>query len=108
MSAQDPSAAPIRTCEDYQKMLPAFLDGRLTDARRLLLEDHTRECLSCRRALKQERSRRAAKPAAAKKVGGSRRRPWFARPELGWSLAAAAILVVALVGVAIQGPTTTR
>ncbi len=46
----------IRGCADFEKLMPAYLAGSLSEARTLLVEDHTRECLSCRKALKQARS----------------------------------------------------
>ncbi|HEX2164975.1 MAG TPA: zf-HC2 domain-containing protein, partial [Thermoanaerobaculia bacterium] len=45
------SAAVVETiggCADVQASLPAFVAGELPAARRLLIEDHTRECVPCR------------------------------------------------------------
>jgi FecR protein/Putative zinc-finger len=59
----------IRSCGDYQALIPAYLAGELPAPRALLLADHARECVPCRKALKQARGgadrrlRRA--PAAA-------------------------------------------
>ena len=39
-------------CADMQRLLPAFLAGTLSHERELLVADHTRSCLACRRALK--------------------------------------------------------
>src|ERR1051325_4913314 len=41
----------IRSCEDYQALLDDYRTGRLSEARRLLVEDHTHECVACRKAL---------------------------------------------------------
>ena len=47
--------AKIRNCDDFQSLIPAYLGGRLHEARALLLLDHTRECSACRAALAEAR-----------------------------------------------------
>src|SRR5580658_8953525 len=39
---------PIRGCADIRAMLPAFHQQELSSARALIVEDHLRECVSCR------------------------------------------------------------
>src|SRR5580698_1350633 len=39
---------PIRGCADIRAMLPAFHQQELSPARALIVEDHLRECVSCR------------------------------------------------------------
>jgi hypothetical protein len=45
----------LRTCDDFQREIPAFVAGSLPEGRSLLVGDHTRGCVACRRALMAER-----------------------------------------------------
>jgi hypothetical protein len=42
---------PLRSCADVQALLPAFVAGELPEGKALLVGDHTRECVPCRRVL---------------------------------------------------------
>ena len=53
----------IHGCDDFQSLIPAYLDGKLSTARTLLLEDHSNECIPCRQELKAQRAFAAAKSA---------------------------------------------
>src|SRR5688572_12089713 len=53
----------IHGCSDFQSLIPAYLDGKLSTARTLLLEDHSNECIPCRRELKAQKAFAATKSA---------------------------------------------
>lgn len=57
------NAEQIRGCEDFQSLMPAYLEGKLSTARKLLLEDHSNECIPCRQELRAQRNLAAAKSA---------------------------------------------
>ncbi|HXO22007.1 MAG TPA: FecR domain-containing protein [Thermoanaerobaculia bacterium] len=81
------SSGSLRTCDDYQRLIPAHLAGELSPARSLLLEDHTRSCIACRRALRQAQTGvAAALPAAVRRGGRSQ----------AWWTSLAAVLALAL------------
>ncbi len=98
---RSPQAIELRSCDDYRSLIPAFLAGELNEDRALLLKDHSRDCLPCRKALKSARNGTTAVSATrrptVKPVGAGR---W--RAELTWSLAAAVIIGVALIGFAVN------
>ena len=100
--SRSPQAIELRDCEDYLRLIPAFMAGELNEARALLLKDHSRECLRCRKALKAAKgalstgTTRALKPAGKSESKGR----W--KTELTWSLAAAVIIGVALIGFGIN------
>jgi len=47
---------PLTGCSDFQAEIPAYVAGTLPEARALLVGDHTRECVPCRRILMAVRS----------------------------------------------------
>jgi hypothetical protein len=85
--ATAPAAGSLHGCEDFRSLIPAYLRGELPPARALLVEDHTRNCVPCRRALREAKEGRPqARPAA------TAARP---RNQVAW-MAVAAALVLAL------------
>lgn len=86
----------IGGCADFQSLIPAHLTGSLSEARSLLLVDHTHECIPCRKAMKDARTRFANRTAPTKKAAVSRR--YSIQPVvLRWGIAAALIIGVGLV-----------
>ncbi|MHB8610239.1 MAG: FecR domain-containing protein [Candidatus Acidiferrales bacterium] len=87
------SLQPIRGCGDIRALLPAFHQHELPPSRALIVEDHLRECLSCR-SYAHGRGVDGATGADWRMEPASRGFQWsFAR----WSFAAAAVvLLVAL------------
>src|SRR5262245_2167064 len=83
----------IRSCDDFQTLIPDYLNGSLTPARSMLLEDHTHECIPCRKALKEARFGAAAKPwqLAPSKAAPTR------RSIIRWAVAATVIIAVGVV-----------
>lgn len=86
------AAERIENCADFQSLIPAQLSGSLSEARSLLLIDHTHECIPCRKAMKNARSRRVL---PAKKAAITRR--YSIQPVvLRWGIAAALVIGVGL------------
>lgn len=76
----------IRSCADFQALLPAYRAGELSEARALLVKDHTHECMACRKVLMGQRA-----VAGVKRV-----RPEVTSWPFRWAVAAALALTVGL------------
>jgi hypothetical protein len=87
----------IRGCDDYQALIPAYLSGTLPEARSKLLEDHSRECVPCRRALKEAREGKPVSAPARSRRGAK----VVTFPYMKWALAAAAVLAGVLLAPAL-------
>src|SRR3989442_597051 len=89
----NPATDRIGSCADFQSLIPAYLNGALSEARSLLLVDHTHECIPCRKAMKDARARRMApvKKAAVKRRYNIQPVVWR------WGIAAALIIGVGLI-----------
>jgi hypothetical protein len=104
----------ISGCADFQGLIPAYLDGKLSTARTLLLKDHTNECIPCRRALKSERTdaktevfyvRQPARFTANKQKPANTSRlnnTWSRTNVARWSIAAALVLCLGFVGLFVS------
>lgn len=82
----------IEGCADFQSLIPAYLAGKLSEARSLLLVDHTHECIPCRKAMNEAR-RPAIRTATAKP---SRFRM---QPAMRWAIAAAFVIGIGLLAI---------
>jgi len=94
-------AAPadrIEGCADFQTLIPAYLGGKLSEARSLLLVDHTHECIPCRKALKQARESRVGAVAPAVRRQSRKAATYSLRPVvLRWGIAAALVIGLGLI-----------
>src|SRR5688500_27778 len=90
-----PTVDRIEGCADFQSLIPAYLAGKLSEARSLLLVDHTHECIPCRKAMNEARSKRSVtiKPAV------SRSRFTLQPAVMRWAIAAAVVIGIGLLAV---------
>jgi ferric-dicitrate binding protein FerR (iron transport regulator) len=77
--------ATIRTCADFQSLIPDLKTGRLPQSRALLVKDHLHECVNCRRTY-EGRVVSMPVPAATRK----------ANPAVRWAIAAGIIAATGL------------
>src|SRR5437773_3525972 len=92
----------IEGCADFQTLIPAYLGGKLSEARSLLLVDHTHECIPCRRALKQAREKVGNIAAPAVRRAKPRTAQYSLRPVvLRWGIAAALVIGLGLIALPV-------
>jgi len=93
--AEPAEVETIRDCAGYRALIPLMAAGRLSEARALLLEDHTHECPACRKALEAARTGKVLpfKPAHPK----PERSLWTAAWR--WGLAAVSVAALTLGGI---------
>ena len=86
--------ATLRTCEDFQALIPDYRAGKLSPARALLLKDHTHECVACYKALQTKSPAPGPRPLAPRAV---RSAPRVVRPAtFRWALAATLVAAAGL------------
>ena len=95
---QDAGApARIEGCADFQSLIPAYLRYELSEARALLLVDHTHECIPCRKAMKQARESRIAAAMPSVRKQNRKTSQYTLRPVvMRWGIAAALLIAVGL------------
>ena len=91
---QMPTIDHIEGCDDFQSLIPAYLAGKLSEARSLLLVDHTHECIPCRKAMKDARSRKSFVAKAPVKTNR-----YSMQPVMRWAIAAAVVIGLGLLAV---------
>lgn len=92
-SVMTPAAERINSCSDFQSLIPSYLRRELSPARTMLLEDHTQECIPCRKSLKEARTGRAA---AARATLKPTRAPQTNFTAWRWAVAASLAVAVAV------------
>ncbi|PIE02775.1 MAG: hypothetical protein CSA81_05515 [Acidobacteria bacterium] len=95
------SAADVKSisgCEDFQKLIPAYVKKELSEAKMILVGDHTRSCVPCRKhlqAIKQPAFETVTKPARSKASSSS----W--NKSIIWK-AAAAFIALSFIGLSYR------
>src|SRR4029453_8623951 len=85
----------IESCSEFQSLIPAYIAGNLSEARSLLLVDHTHECIPCRKALKDARPGRTLVREETAKINRYSFQPVVRR----WGIAAALVIGFGLLAV---------
>jgi FecR protein/Putative zinc-finger len=94
----------INGCDDFRSLMPAYLNGELSTARKLLLEDHSNECIPCRNELKAQKAAKTATYVAPRHTPSVSRKPLrsgsgqrITSTVARWSVAA--VLAIAILGI---------
>jgi hypothetical protein len=93
--AADLSMRTLRSCADFQALIPGYLDKNLPEARGLLFEDHVHQCVACRHTVEQVRS---GELQPVWQIAKAAPRGF---PVWRWAMGASAVLVVAVASLAL-------
>ena len=94
--AMDLSAHTLRSCEDFQALIPGYLKKQLAPARTFLFEDHVHACVACRHALEHARDGEEVQKVWRVEPKRPRSMAW------GWAMGAAAVFAAAIAVVAFS------
>jgi len=92
-AAEQATPHTLRTCEDFQSLIPAYTAKQLAPARVMLFEDHVHACVACRHALERAKD-------------GERQQVWKLETRRSgsriwaWTMGAAAVAAVVVVAFA--------
>jgi ferric-dicitrate binding protein FerR (iron transport regulator) len=94
------SVQKLRSCEDFQALIPAYLEKALPEARGLLFQDHVHQCVACRRAVEQARRGEMQivlqlSAQADRQTDRPTKTASHGFPVWRWAMSAAAVAVVA-------------
>src|SRR5580704_10706618 len=100
------SVQKLRSCEDFQALIPAYLEKALPEARGLLFQDHVHQCVACRRAVEQARRGEMQivlqlSAQADRQTDRPTKTASHGFPVWQWAMGAAAVVVVAVAGLAL-------
>jgi hypothetical protein len=107
-STAELSLRKLRSCQDFQTLIPAYLDKSLPEARRMLLEDHVHQCVACRHAVEQARGGEAQSARQTVRQTGwglalqAQKEP-RSFPAWRWAMVAAAAVVAGFAALALTG-----
>jgi FecR protein/Putative zinc-finger len=77
----------LNSCEDFRALADAYREGKLTEARHMLVEDHLHSCVECRRFFRGEQKTTVVTMPVKKS---------FVGVALPWAIAAAVVLVAGI------------
>jgi ferric-dicitrate binding protein FerR (iron transport regulator) len=85
MPAAHANVEHLRSCADFQALIPEYRERSLSEARRMLVEDHLHSCVACRKAFRGDTTQKVIemKPRIYRRAGP-------------WALAAAAAVIAAV------------
>ncbi len=92
-------AHTLRSCDDFQALIPGYLGKQLAPARAMLFDDHAHACVACRHAL--ERARDGERQTIFRL---ETKRPNSATSSIAWrwGMAASGVAAVAVAAVAFN------